>query len=149
MGDEIYRELFEWLSRPPSGYENHSCDNCTVSGDCLVSGFIEDTSAPNSCSFYWPPNAGKEPSEWYWKQLNQVKERFLEAKIGTALKRDGVLVVETGDKDIDEMEAWIIRMKQSISNDQRLMDDILKGQTNDKLDSQKNQKGQMKKEKRN
>lgn len=56
------------------GYGNHSCDACAVSDDCPIRNLVEDTSSPNSCSFYWPPNAGKEPSEWYWRQLRLIAE---------------------------------------------------------------------------
>jgi hypothetical protein len=100
--DEIYKELFEWLSRPPSGYGNHSCDACTVSDDCPARDFIEDVASPNSCSFYWPPNADKEPSEWYWRQLRRTARRLLDY----------------------ETKLWITHMKQFISKDRSLLERI-------------------------
>jgi hypothetical protein len=36
---------------------------------------IQDTSASNSCSFYWPPNADRSPSAWYWRQLRLIARR--------------------------------------------------------------------------
>ncbi len=79
---EVFKELFDWLSRAPSDYGNHSCDACMVCDVCPVKDFIEDTSTPNSCSFYWPPNADKEPGEWYWKQLNLVAEQTIKTRTG-------------------------------------------------------------------
>jgi len=78
-----------------SGYGNHSCDACTVNDDCPVKNFVGDTITPNSCSFYWPPNADEEPGEWYWKQLNLVAEQTMEARAKAALEHDGVIVIET------------------------------------------------------
>ena len=91
-----YQELLDWLSRPPSDYGNHSCEHCAVSGDCPVRNFIEDTASPNSCSFYWPPNADKAPGEWYWEQLEKVKEETINARAKVALERDGMIAIETG-----------------------------------------------------
>jgi hypothetical protein len=95
--DEIYRELFDWLSSSSSAYGNHSCDACTVSNDCPLRDFVGNTSTPNSCSFYWPPNADREPGEWYWEQLNLIAEETIKARVEAALKRDGVIIIETGD----------------------------------------------------
>jgi hypothetical protein len=88
--EECYAELWDWLSRPPSGYGNHSCDACTVSDDCPVRPLIEDiaSSSPNSCSFYWPPNAGREPGEWYWRQLKIIAEQTIEARYLAALRKE-------------------------------------------------------------
>jgi hypothetical protein len=93
------KELLDWLSSPPSDYGNHSCDACTVSDDCPITGFMENTAVPNSCSFYWPPNADKEPGEWYRRQLARINEETISARVAAALKRDGVLIIETGNAD--------------------------------------------------
>lgn len=77
INDEIYKEPFDWLSSPPSsGYGNHSCNDCVSNPDCPARNFVKDTSTPNSCSFYWPPNADNSPSDWYWRQLGLVAEQL-------------------------------------------------------------------------
>jgi hypothetical protein len=44
--------------------------------------------SPNSCSFYWPPNAGREPGEWYWRQLKIFVEQTIEARYLAALRKE-------------------------------------------------------------
>lgn len=69
-------ELLDWLSSPPSDYGNHSCDECISNSDCPVRHYVQDTSIPNSCSFYWPPNAADQsPTGWYWRQLRLIAMR--------------------------------------------------------------------------
>lgn len=80
-----------------SGYGNHSCDDCISNSKCPINKFGQDASVPNSCSFYWPPNADTAPSEMYWKELGLIAQAAQAAKANTALERDGVLVIETGE----------------------------------------------------
>lgn len=67
-----YQELLDWLSSPPSDYGNHSCDDCTSKSRCPLVKFVPDTSKPIVCSFYWPPNADKEPKSGYWMALDRT-----------------------------------------------------------------------------
>lgn len=75
---EIFKELFDWLSRPPSDYGNHSCDDCTSQARCPLVKFVSDTSVSVGCSCYWPPNADKGPGPGYWEHLDEVARGWLE-----------------------------------------------------------------------
>ena len=67
-------------------YGNHSCSVCISRPECPIWETVSErtggSNVPNSCSFYWPPCALREPGSWYWRQLDNIAREIEEIKAG-------------------------------------------------------------------
>ena len=65
-------------------YGNHSCSVCISRPECPIWETVSErtggSNVPNSCSFYWPPCALREPGSWYWRLLDDIAREIKETE---------------------------------------------------------------------